>query len=115
MTVRKAAIFKPTSLNQKLSPVELVDVGLPRKRPEARAPFCSSTYVSIQATCTPACPFKRRNGEANGCYVDSGFTRFQSEKLDKAARKKSGFEVVLDETEAIDRAFPSGVPQDGER
>src|SRR4051812_33324837 len=59
-----AARFHEKSANRKLSPVDLVDVGGARPRPIPRAPFVSSTYVSIQSTCPDSCAFKR-----SGCFA----------------------------------------------
>jgi hypothetical protein len=106
-----AARFHMKSCNRKLSPVELVDIGGRRKRLEPRGPFCCSTYVSIAATCSSACPFK-----GNGCYVQAGFTGRAVRQLDGNVRGRSGFEVTLDEVAAIDDSFSRGpIPQDGAR
>ena len=69
----------------------------------------AKTDVSIEATCSPSCPFK-----SNGCYVREGFTRFAADRLDAAARGYTGEEVIAAEVEAIDGAFHgAAIPQDG--
>jgi hypothetical protein len=98
------------SANRKLSPVDLVDVGGSRKRPIPRGPFCCSTYVSIEATCSSACPFK-----GAGCYVQAGFTGRAVRQLDELAVGSSSLDVSLAEVAVIDGAFRKGVPQDGAR
>lgn len=105
-----AARLHSKSANRKLSPVDLVDVGSARPRPIPRGPFCCSTFVSIEATCSSACPFK-----GAGCYVQDGFTGVAVRQLDAIAKGRSGFDVGLDELAVIDAAFPVGVPQDGAR
>jgi hypothetical protein len=114
-----AARFHRTSANKKLSPVG--KLALPHAdfkcRPVPRAPFCSSTYVSIEATCSDACPFKRGpNGERGGCFIGADyFTQSAMRKLDAGAEALLGREVILQEVEEIDRTWPRGVPQDGAR
>lgn len=105
-----AARVKLKSANRKLSPVDQVDIGGTRKRPVPRGPYCCSTYLSIAATCSSACPLK--NG---GCYVQAGFTKRTIAQLDARAQGRAPFDVALDEIIAIDAAFPRGVPQDGAR
>jgi hypothetical protein len=105
-----AARFKLASANRKLSPVDQVDIGGTRLRPVPRGPFCCSTYVSIEATCSSACPLKD-----GGCYVQAGFTKRAVLQLDERARGRPVFDVALDEISAIDSAFRKGVPQDGAR
>lgn len=119
-----AVRFHKKSANQKLSPVELVDVGMARLRPIARAPFCCSTYVSIAATCNDSCAFKRRpDGSPGGCFADTGFTRISMSQMDEAAGQLTSAEVLAQEAAAIDRSFAGRggparvgpVPQDGAR
>lgn len=106
------AAFIRTSTNSKLSPIGFKPYDNPRfsRRPVPRAPFCSSTYVSIEATCPDTCSFKRR-----GCYIDTGFTKRLASTLDVEAQDRSAFEVILEEVALIDRAFALGMPQDGAR
>lgn len=106
-------LFNKASCDRKLSPVELVANDTPRPRPEPRAPFVSSTYVSIAATCPDHCAFK-----AAGCYVTEGFTARTAERLDDAARSTQGDVVGFLEAEAIKAAFGGKhgrIPQDGAR
>lgn len=105
------ASFQKASANRKLAPVRLVPQGS-RFRPEATGPYCSSTYVSMEATCPDVCTFKN-----NGCYADSGATYNGSLSLDERARAAgaSGLDVIRKEALEVDRAFPHGVPQDGAR
>jgi hypothetical protein len=117
------ARFRAASCDRKLSPVDLVDVGMERRRPVPRAPYCCTTYASIHATCVDDCPFKR-----GGCYVDAGFTKFAGALLDQAVLDKTAAQVAAIEARLIDEAFPQrlkrtssgmravgGVPQDGAR
>lgn len=106
-------LFNSVSLDRKLSPVRWQAApGTKRgRRPEAVAPFCSSTYVSIAATCPDSCTFK-----GDGCYVTEGFTANTARRLDGNARNLSGDEVIALEVEAVHRAFfRRTVPQDGAR
>jgi hypothetical protein len=118
------ARFHRTSHNKKLSPVGRTTIAAAaaaghafRYRPKARAPFCSSTYVSIAATCSDAeCPFKRGpDGAPGGCFVEAEhFTRKAMAQLDAAGA--SAQNAIADEVEAIDSAWcRDGVPQDGAR
>jgi hypothetical protein len=114
-----AVRFHRTTRNQKLAPIERVpyDHAHFTYRPVPRAPFCASTYVSIEATCSEDCPFKRaEDGTPNGCYVDAdSFMHRAMLTLDEGARGKSGREVILEEVAEIDRVWPNGIPQDGAR
>lgn len=114
-----AVRFHRFTRNTKLAPIERVPYDHPHftHRPVARAPFCSSTYVSIEATCSEACPFKRgEDGSPNGCYVDAdSFMHRAMLTLDAGARGKTGAEVIAEEVAAIDAAWPRGIPQDGAR
>jgi len=105
--------FRDISCDRKLSPVELVPYGQRglRPTPVARPPYCSSTYVSISATCPSTCSFKEV-----GCYVREGFTGSMSRRLDERARGLTGDAVVMIESEHIKAAFGRGpIPQDGAR
>lgn len=114
-----AASLCRTSANKKLSPVKKVPYDNPRYpyRPVPVAPFVSSTYSSIAATCPSSCAFKRRpDGSPGGCYVDADhFMRKKMATLDAAAAGKAPLDVVRDEAAEIDRAWPRGIPQDGAR
>lgn len=111
-----AAAFQEKSHNRKLSPVKIVD-GNKRKdglRYEATAlgPFCSSTYVSIQATCPDTCCFKRDSRGPKGCFADSGMSRLIMKRLDTTTANAN--QAIGEEVRAIDAAFAAGpVPQDG--
>lgn len=105
VTVRRKAA------NKKLAPVKLTDEkhGC-RRRPEPQGPFVSATYVSINATCPRSCPFLNA-----GCFVQAGFTKMLSDRLDREARGMSALLVARAEARAIDDTFKRGVPQDGAR
>lgn len=111
--------FHRTTRNQKLAPLERVPYDHPhfKYRPVPKAPFCASTYVSIEATCSDSCSFKRgSDGKPNGCYVDAdSFMHRAMLALDAGAKGKSGREVIAEEVREIDRAWPKGIPQDGAR
>lgn len=102
--------FQPASSNSKLATV------LKKPHPNGRfqtfpqAPFVSSTYASISATCPSSCVFRD-----HGCYVQAGTAADKMDKLDTAAteRKLTGRRVNELEAELIDRQFPIGVPGDG--
>lgn len=97
------------SCDRKLSPVILERLEDGRRRPVAQGPYCSSTYVSIEATCPDACRFK-----AEGCYVNAGAARWAMERLDAQARDLTPLEVSLTEADEIDRMYArSYIPQDG--
>jgi hypothetical protein len=100
--------FRHAQANRKLSPVNEVQVpGAPWPRFVPKAPFCCSTYVSIEETCPSSCAFK-----GNGCFAQSGYTGSMIKKLDLSAQ---GRNVGLEESKIIDRMWPAGVPQDGAR
>lgn len=103
-----AARFLAQSANRKLSPQQFTTYrGRLYQIPVA--PFCSSTYVSVRATCPETCAFKRR-----GCYVDGGYTRRVSQQMDRAAETRSAVEVIQEEAALIDSAFGGrDVPHDG--
>lgn len=104
------ARFVAMSHNRKLAPVERLPTGS-RLRPRARAPFVSTTDVSIAATCGAACPFK-----GSGCFAEAGFTRFQARQLDAAAEGLTADQVIAEEARLVDGAFHGRrIPQDGAR
>lgn len=111
--------FHRTTRNQKLAPIERVPYDHPhfKYRPVPKAPFCASTYVSIEATCSEDCSFKRGpDGKPNGCYVDAdSFMHRAMLTLDAGAKGRSGRDVIAEEAALIDRAWPKGIPQDGGR
>lgn len=96
------------SADRKLSPVEMrPHAGRPRPVPVG--PYCSATYVSIEATCPDTCRFK-----AGACYITAGFTALMARQLDESA--DSGDATIRGEADLLDRAFGGGrVPQDGAR
>lgn len=118
------AVFHPITCNSKLAPQKRVPYHNDPARFSATnqykfrqvpiAPFCSSTYVSIHATCSDVCVFKD-----HGCYVQTD--RFMSKavkELDSQASQLDGFEVILNEAWTIDTSFPQRggrIPQDGAR
>lgn len=110
--VLPGAVFRITSCNKKLAPVDMVENDSPRLRPTPRAPFACSTYVSIDATCSDSCVFK-----AGGCYIRTGFTAQLARTLDAESLSISGLEVIRNEVALIDHAFPRAgrIPQDGAR
>lgn len=110
-----AAIFVETAVNRKLSPVRmnLRDRGR-RPSPQALAPFCSTTSVSIQATCPDSCVFKTTPEGRNGCFADAGFTHIRGTRMDGAAVSLSGLDVIRQEASAIRRSFGGRrIPQNG--
>jgi len=101
--------------NRKLAPVGLEVNTTDRLRPVARGPYCSATYVSIEATCPDTCRFK-----GGACYVTAGFTGGMMKALDSAAESErvDADEVIVEEAMHIEAAFPANdhqVPQDGAR
>lgn len=112
-----AAVFRKKNFNRKLSPVVLTErTGRSVfKRPVALPPFCSTTSVSIEATCPSSCMFKRTPEGWGGCFAEAGLMRIVGLKLDEAARGRPQIEAILDEIQVLDGAFPRGVPQDGAR
>lgn len=112
----RAAVFRATSCNAKLSPVDYVDSpGSILPQPKPRKPFASSTFAAIGPTCPDACPFKRAGTKSRGCYADSGITGMTARQLERAAKGMSSLDVIRQEAALIDAAFPDGVPQDGAR
>ena len=106
----RPASFQAKSYNEKLSPIIRLP-GRKRDRLVAVGPFCSSTYCSIQGTCTDACPFK-----AGGCMIPAGWTKFTAAKLDAAAVGLPPEEVIYAEQLLVQRAFRGRhIPQDGAR
>lgn len=112
-TKTMAVSVQPTSANRKLSPVRHERAKNGRQRPIPMGPMCSSTMVSIQATCPDSCTFKNNNG----CFAESGITGKVVADLDGEAKhhEMTGIEVASVEARAIDDTFPGGVPQDGGR
>ena len=104
------ATFQPKSMNSKLSDIELIPYGSNRRfQTKAHAPFVSSTYVSIEATCPSACRFKDA-----GCYVQVGNAALPMQRLDEGARETAQHPNVY-EAELIDQQWTRGIPQDGAR
>jgi hypothetical protein len=112
-----AVLFRHAAAVGKLAPVERRPYDGPGRRlfrPVPVRPFCSATYASIERTCSEGCPFKRDGkGGVGGCFANSGFTKFAINRLDAAARDRTAISVAQEEADAIDRAWPAGVPQDG--
>jgi hypothetical protein len=99
-----------TSSNRKLAPQRQEVARNGRIRNVAIGPFVSSTYVSIAATCPSSCRWKN-----NGCYAQTGFTRFHMDKRSEASQQMAALEVTVAEAAAVDGLWPRGVPQDGAR
>lgn len=115
-----AVRVREASASRKLSPLTYEVDRRGRRRPVPTAPFCSSTYASIAATCSDGCPFKRDpvTGELGGCFAEAGFTGHLVRNLDRGAVELglSGVDVALEEVRALERAFGYGpIPQDGYR
>lgn len=115
-----AVAFHYKSANRKLAPIERVPYDHPfyKYRPTPRAPFCCSTFVSIEATCSESCLFKRTpEGKRGGCYVDADqFMRRAIGVLDAGAAGRSGPEVIAEEVRVLDGIWRlRGVPRDGWR
>jgi hypothetical protein len=113
-----AASFQPKSTNRKLARTTTVRTGTGPldTRFFPHAPFCSSTYTSIEATCSDGCPFKRQGDDRRGCFADAGFSRMTSKRLDRGALGLRALDVIRQEAQAIDLAFGGRrVPQDGAR
>jgi hypothetical protein len=110
-----AVTFQEEAANRKLAPIRLDPVkGSNRKRPIPIGPYCSATYVTIQATCPSTCRFKA----GNGCFAESGITGKTVMSLDIEARERTmtALDVARMEAMAMDEAFHGGpVPQDGGR
>ncbi len=118
MSAAAAVRFHRVSANRKLAPIEKVPYPHAhfKYRPTPRAPFCCSTFVSIEATCSDACVFKRGSaGARGGCYVDADqFMRRAMEILDKGAAGLSSFQVIQEEVAVIDAIYKHrGIPRDG--
>lgn len=115
-----AVAFHRKSANRKLAPIERVpyDHAFYKYRPTPRAPFCCATFVSIEATCSESCLFKRTpDGKRGGCYIDADqFMRRAMGLLDAGADGRTGAEVIAEETRVIDAIYKHrGVPRDGWR
>lgn len=104
------ALVIARAANRKLAPVDLLDVGPGRKRPVARAPFCSATYMPIAQTCPSSCTFKGR-----GCFASSGYSGRAVRKLEALAKGKTELELAHAEAQAIDKLDRKGVVPDGGR
>lgn len=99
--------FAQMSCSAKLAPVSTGHGAGGGKSLRAKGPFCSSTYVSISATCPSTCTFRD-----NGCYAQTGASRRIMQKLD--AEAVSGVFPTLNEARLMVAAFGRGqVPQDG--
>lgn len=109
-TAEQPALVIPVAANRKLSPVDLVDVGMARRRPVPRRPFCSATYVPVQQTCPRTCPFR-----GNGCMAQSGYTGRAVRRIEALAEGMSSYEIGRQEALALDRLCRRGVPRDGGR
>lgn len=108
--VGEPVLVVPIAANRKLSPVDLIDVGGPRKRPVPRRPHVSATYLPVQQTCPRSCPFR-----GHGCMAQSGYTGRSVRRLEALAKGLDGWELARLEARAIDRLCVRGVPQDGGR
>lgn len=88
--------------DRKLAPVVQGAYSGNRHRPMPQRPYCSATYVSIEATCPDSCRFK-----AAGCYVRAGFTGRAARQLDDAAAAEGlrGDEVIEREAQVIEASF----------
>jgi hypothetical protein len=108
--VDSPALVIPIAANRKLGPVDMVDVGLPRKRPVPRRPYVASTYLPVAQSCPSSCTFRD-----NGCMAQSGYTGRAVRRLEVAAADMSHYEIEAAEARALDRLLPRGVPRDGGR
>lgn len=113
-------LFRETSTNRKLGPVELVKGTKDRDRPIARPPYVASTYLPIEQTCPNTCPLKKRLKSASSvgkgmrpCYADSGFTGFSVRRLERKARGWSALALAKREAELIDASFDGGPIPEG--
>lgn len=104
------ALVIARAANRKLAPVDLLDVGPGRKRPVAKPPYCSATYMPIAQTCPSSCTFKGK-----GCFASSGYSGRAVRRLEELARGKSELELAQAEALAIDRLDRKGVALDGGR
>lgn len=105
--------FRAATANGKLAPQQLDPYernGRLWHRPTPIAPFCSSTRVSIAATCPDTCRFKDA-----GCYEQSGINGGRMKKLDAAALGLDGDAVTALEAKVLDLQWRRGIPQDGPR
>ncbi len=109
-----AATFQQKSHNSKLSRVDQIPYKDRRFHTIPHAPFVSSTYVSISATCPDSCRFKDA-----GCYVQTGQAANVMRRLDADALKVHAMHPNILEANLIDhqwsneRGRGSHVPQDG--
>lgn len=96
------AHFIKKSCNPKLSPQGYETAKSGRRRFVPQKPFCSSTYVSINATCPDSCQFK-----GGACYVTTGFTQQINLRLDHEVNDaKHPPHPNLAEANQIIRSFP---------
>lgn len=102
-------LFRETSANTKLGPVEKVDVGSTRMKFVPKPPYISSTYLPIEQTCPETCPLKPKSrGKVRPCYADAGFTGFTVRRLERHAAGLSAHQLVELEAKAIDESFEGG-------
>ncbi len=97
----EAVLALAIAANRKLAPVDLVDVGGPRRRPVPRAPYCAATYVPVRQTCPSSCPFR-----GHGCMAEAGYTGRAVRRLEGAAEGLDVYELARQEARAIDRLRP---------
>lgn len=106
--------FQRQAAGRKLAPQRKEQIeGSRFVRPRPVAPFCCSTYVSIDATCPNSCRFKN-----NGCYAQNGINAQRMGLLDRnynIARCLGMTPTMVSQIEAdlIDRQWLDGIPQDG--
>lgn len=107
---KDVVLVLPRSANRKLAPVDLVDVGMDRKRPVPRAPFCSATYIPIAQTCPDSCPFK-----SGGCFASSGYSGRPVRRMEANAEGLSAADIARAEAKGLDGLDRNGVEPDGGR
>ena len=96
------------SSNRKVAPQRQEIARSGRVRNVPIGPYAATTYVSVSATCPGTCPFKD-----SGCYAQTGSYGWKIRRLDAAARKLHGFDVIEAEAALLDALYIRGVPQDG--
>lgn len=107
---KDVVLVLPRSANRKLAPVDLVDVGMDRKRPVPRAPFCSATYIPIAQTCPDSCTFK-----SGGCFASSGYSGRPVRRMEANAAGLSAADIARAEAKGLDGLDRNGVEPDGGR
>lgn len=107
-TAKNPVLFRETSTNRKLGPVDLVENDSKRKRPIAKPPYVASTYLPIEQSCPGSCPLKAKRGNMRPCYADAGFTGFTVRALERAAKGRSALDLAILEALAIDQSFKGG-------